>query len=55
MEGEIVYLFMYDAGVSFTDEQLAGLLKNQEDFSKYEYTKPNPRKYRPSTSLQYLI
>jgi len=42
MEGEIVYLFMYDAGVSFTDEQLAGLLKNQEDFSKYEYTKPNP-------------
>ncbi|MGC8622607.1 MAG: hypothetical protein ACP5UC_01430 [Candidatus Micrarchaeia archaeon] len=42
MDGEIAYLFMFDAGTSFTEEQLAGLLKNQEDFSKYEYTKPSP-------------
>lgn len=42
MDGELVYLFIYSAGATFTDEQLKGLLKNQEDFSKYEYTKPAP-------------
>jgi hypothetical protein len=42
MEGEIVYLFMYDFGAAFSDEQLSGLLKNQEDFSKYDFTKPTP-------------
>lgn len=33
---------MYDTGSTFQEEQLSGLLKNQEDFSKYEYTKPGP-------------
>ena len=42
MNSEIVYLFMFDAGPRFTEEQLGGLLKNPEDFSKYEYTKPSP-------------
>jgi hypothetical protein len=42
MDGEIIYLFVYSAGTRFTEEELKGLLKNQEDFSKYEYTKPVP-------------
>ena len=42
MEGEIVYLFLYDFGAAFTEEQLSGILKNPEDFSKYDYTKPKP-------------
>jgi hypothetical protein len=42
MNSEIVYLYMYDAGTRFTEEQLNGLLKNQEDFSKYEFSKPKP-------------
>ncbi|VVB76823.1 Uncharacterised protein [uncultured archaeon] len=42
MEGEIVYLFVYDAGAKFTEEQLKGLLSKPEDFSKYEYTQPTP-------------
>ncbi|MCL5117338.1 MAG: hypothetical protein M1124_00730, partial [Candidatus Marsarchaeota archaeon] len=39
---EIVFLFMYDTGSIFETEQLNGILKNQEDFSKYEYRKPGP-------------
>ena len=42
MNSEIVYLYMYDAGTTFTEEQLNGLLKNPEDFSKYEFSKPKP-------------
>jgi hypothetical protein len=42
MNSEVVFLFMCDTGSTFLDEQLSGLLKNQEDFSKYEYTKPGP-------------
>jgi hypothetical protein len=42
MNSEVVFLFMYDTGCIFEEEQLNGLLKNQEDFSKYEYTKPGP-------------
>ena len=42
MDGEIVYMFIYNTGTKFTDDQLRGLLKNQEDFSKYEYQRPTP-------------
>ena len=42
MNSEIIYLFMYDSGVRFTEDQLSGLLKNPEDFSKYEFSKPEP-------------
>ena len=42
MNGEIIYLFMYDSGTRFTEEQLSGLLKNPDDFSKYEFKKPEP-------------
>jgi hypothetical protein len=42
MDGELVYLFVYSAGARFTEEQLKDLLKNPEDFSKYEDTKPAP-------------
>jgi len=42
MDGEIVYLFVYSTGARFTEDQLKDLLKNPEDFSKYEYTKPAP-------------
>ncbi|MCL5412355.1 MAG: hypothetical protein M1474_01805 [Candidatus Marsarchaeota archaeon] len=42
LNSEIVYLFVYDAGARFSEEQLKGLLKNPEDFSKYEYNKPRP-------------
>ena len=37
MNSEIIYLFMYDSGVRFTEDQLSGLLKNPEDFSKYDF------------------
>ncbi|MCL4380680.1 MAG: hypothetical protein M1331_03600 [Candidatus Marsarchaeota archaeon] len=42
VNSEIVFLFMYDTGSTFETEQLNGILKNQEDFSKYEYQKPGP-------------
>ncbi len=42
MDGELIYLSIYSAGARFTDEQLKDLLKNPEDFSKYEDTKPAP-------------
>ncbi len=42
MDGEVVYLFVYDVGTKFTEEQLKGMLKNPEDFSKHEYAKPTP-------------
>ncbi len=42
MESEIIYLFMYDTGTRFTEPQLSRLLENPEDFSKYEFTKPEP-------------
>ena len=42
MNGEIIYLFIYSTGTKFTDEQLKGLLKNPENFSKYEYARPKP-------------
>lgn len=42
MNSEVVFLFMYDTGSIFKEEQLNGLFKGQEDFSKYEYTKPGP-------------
>ncbi len=42
MNGEIIYLFVYNTGAKFTDEQLRGLLKNPENFSKYEYARPKP-------------
>ncbi len=42
MNSEIVYLFLYDLGVHFTEEELNGLLKNPEDFSKHEFDKPSP-------------
>jgi hypothetical protein len=42
MNSEVVFLSTYDMGSTFEEEQLNGLLKNQEDFSKYEYTKPGP-------------
>ena len=42
MNGEVVYLFVYDVGAKFNEDQLKGLLKDPEDFSKYEYTRPTP-------------
>ncbi len=42
MEGEVVYLFIYSVETNLNREQIKGLLKNPEDFSKYEYTKPTP-------------
>ncbi|MCL4373264.1 MAG: hypothetical protein M1360_01120 [Candidatus Marsarchaeota archaeon] len=39
---EIINLFIYDSGARFSGEQLKGLLKNQEEFSKYEYVHPSP-------------
>ena len=43
MNSEIVYLYMYDTGPERIDEaKLSSLLKNPEDFSKYEFTKPEP-------------
>ena len=42
MNSEIIFLFMYDTGSIFEIEQLNGLLKNQEDFSKFEFKKPGP-------------
>ncbi|MGC8478936.1 MAG: hypothetical protein ACP5NE_03355 [Candidatus Micrarchaeia archaeon] len=42
VSGEIVSMFIYDCGVKFSEEQLKGLLKNQEEFSHYEYTHPSP-------------
>ena len=33
---------MYDTGSTFEFEQLNGIFKNQQDFSKYEYQKPGP-------------
>ncbi len=38
---------MYDAGAKFTEEQLKGLLKKPEDFSRYEYNKPKPEEIAP--------
>ncbi len=42
MNGEIIYLFMYNTGTLLVDEQLNKLLKNREDFSKYEFSRPTP-------------
>lgn len=42
MDGEIIYLFMYNTGTPFINEELNKLLKNKEDFSKYEFTRPTP-------------
>ncbi|MGC8670133.1 MAG: hypothetical protein ACP5TL_03215 [Candidatus Micrarchaeia archaeon] len=39
---EIINIFMYDSGARLNGEQLKGLLKNQEEFSKYEYVHPSP-------------
>ena len=52
MDGEVVYLFVYDVGAKFTEEQLKGLLKNPEDFS-YEYRSPPPRRSSRSAYLSY--
>jgi hypothetical protein len=54
MEGEVVYLFVYDAGAKFTEEQLKGLLKDPEDFSKYEYKKPTPEEI-VSISIPFIF
>lgn len=43
MNSEIIYLYMYDTGPERIDAaRLGSLLKNPEDFSKYEFTKPEP-------------
>ncbi|MGC8652169.1 MAG: hypothetical protein ACP5UH_02880 [Candidatus Micrarchaeia archaeon] len=39
---EVIQLFIYDSGARLSGEQLKGLLKNQEEFSKYEYVHPSP-------------
>ena len=54
MNGEIVYLFIYDSGIRFTDEQLKGLLKNPEDFSKYEYNRPTPEEI-PALNVPFIF
>jgi len=54
MDGEVVYLFVYDVGAKFTEEQLKGLLKNPEDFSKYEYKKPTPEEI-VSISIPFIF
>jgi hypothetical protein len=53
MDGEVVYLFVYDVGAKFTEEQLKGLLKNPEDFS-YEYKKPTPEEI-VSISIPFIF
>ena len=54
MDGEVVYLFVYDAGAKFTDEQLKGMLKDPEDFSKYEYSRPTPEEI-VSISIPFIF
>ncbi len=42
MNGEIIYLFIYNTGTLLIDEQLNKLLKDKEDFSKYAFSRPTP-------------
>jgi uncharacterized Rmd1/YagE family protein len=42
MDGEIIHIFVYNVGTKFDKNQIRGLLKNPDDFSRYEYSKPTP-------------
>jgi len=42
MDAEASFLYIYNVGSKFSTEELKGLLKNPEDFSKYEYARPTP-------------
>jgi len=42
MEIEASFLYIYNVGSKFSGDELKGLLKNPEDFSKYEYARPTP-------------
>lgn len=47
MNGELIYLYFFNLDTNFTDDQVTGILKNQEEMSKYEYTKPKPDEIAP--------
>ena len=42
MEGEFIRMYIYDTNQSFDEDRIRNLLKQPEDFSKYEFTAPAP-------------
>ncbi|MGC8710598.1 MAG: hypothetical protein ACP5RF_03265 [Candidatus Micrarchaeia archaeon] len=42
MDGEFINLYIYDIGSKLSYDQVKDLMKNPEDFSKYEYNTPMP-------------
>ncbi len=54
MDGEIINLFVYDAGVALPFDKVKNLLKNPEDFSKVEYNTPAPEEI-PTFSVPFVF
>ncbi len=52
MDGELINLYVYDAGTRLPLEQVKSLFRNPEDFSKYEYNTPTPEEIPTFTMPQ---
>ncbi|MGC9157172.1 MAG: hypothetical protein ACP5GD_03240 [Candidatus Micrarchaeia archaeon] len=54
MDGEFIGMYIYDTDKTFEEERVKNLLRQPEDFSKYEYTAPAPEEL-PTFSLPQVF